>query len=153
MASRTYTIAELAEASGFSKRQLAYWATQGILIPSGQQAHGSGIWRLYTGDDLVTLQFIRRLKAAGWSTQKIRAAIQTLHVVMEEPDPLKNAILIHGKTTILALCKTREGEHILLDALSAGGQQVLGIVLELLIEEAQQLETQLETPVPAAEEP
>ena len=32
--------------------------------------------------------------------------------------------------------KTKEGERILLDTLSAGRQQVMGIVLEMLMEEA-----------------
>jgi hypothetical protein len=54
---------------------------------------------------------------------------------MDDPHPLKTAILVDGKGTLLALCKTRAGERILLDTLSAGNQQVMWIVLEVLAEE------------------
>jgi hypothetical protein len=56
---------------------------------------------------------------------------------MEDPSPLKGAVLVNGKRTILAICKTREGERILLDTLDVGGQQVMWFVLETLVEEVQ----------------
>ena len=121
--------------TGFSERQLDYWARQGIVVPSVQQSHGSGSRRLYAIEDLVQLNFIRQLKRHGWSTQKIREAIVRLREIMGDPNPLKSAMLFDGKGTMLALCKTKEGERILLDALSTGGQLVMGIVLEMLIEE------------------
>jgi len=152
MAPHVYTTVELAQATGFSVRQLDYWAHQQILVPSIQRSRGPGTRKLYGIEDLIQLQFIRRLKHYGWSTQKIRAAINTLRTVIDDPDPLRNAVLIHGRATIIALCKTRQGERILLDALSVGGQQVMGIVLEMLIEEAHQLEAYLGAPVTVAEE-
>ncbi len=94
---------------------------------------------MYSIDDLVQLQFIHRLKQHGWSTRKIGKAINTLRTVINDPDPLKNAVLVHGKGTLVALCKTKEGERVMLDAFSAGGQQIMGIVLEMLIEEAKQV--------------
>ncbi len=136
---RAYTTTEIAQATGFSIRQLDYWARQGLVEPSTQESHGPGTRRLYAIEDLVQLQFIRQLKQYGWSTRKIRKAVNTLRTVMNDPNPLKNAVLVHGKGTIIALCKTREGERMLLDALDTGGQQVMGIVLEMLIEEAQQI--------------
>lgn len=123
---------------GFSRRQLDYWAQQGVVVPSIQQSHGPGSRRLYSLDDLLQLRFIRQLKQHGWSTQKIRLAIKTLRTVMNDPDPLKNAVVFHSKGTILALCKTKAGERILLDALNTGGQQVMWMVLETLTEEIQQ---------------
>lgn len=131
-----YTTADLARISGFSKRQLDYWARQGLLTPSLQQASGHGSRRIYTVEDLVKVQVIRRLKQFGWSTQKIRRAVDTVRTVMDDPDPLKNAVFVHGANTLIALCKTKEGERILLDALSASGQQVLGIVLEVMVTDA-----------------
>lgn len=140
-----YTTAELAKETGFTMRQLDYWARQRLLIPSVQSSMGSGNHRLYGIENLIQLRFIRRLKDAGWSTQKIRTAITTLQIILDDPNPLRSAILIHGKATILALCKTSAGERILLDALSTGGQHAMGIVLEMLAEEAYQLGTQLHT--------
>ena len=54
---------------------------------------------------------------------------------MNDTNPLRNAILVHGKGTIFALSKTKEGERILTDALSTTGQQVMSFVLETLQEE------------------
>src|SRR5438270_6299711 len=90
---------EVAPITGFSQRQLDYWAREGIIIPSYQQAAGPGSRRLYTLEDLVRLNFVRQLKKHRWSTQKIHRAISTLQDVMNDPNPLKSAILIHGKRT------------------------------------------------------
>ncbi len=135
MDDNVYTTSEVVHITGFSVRQLDYWARQGIVIPSIQQSYGPGSRRLYAIDDLVRLNFIRQLKHHSWSTQKIRKAITILSDVMNDTDPLKSAILFHGKGTIFALCKTKKGERILLDALNVGGQQVMKIVLEMLEEE------------------
>jgi DNA-binding transcriptional MerR regulator len=135
MAQDVFTTMNIVHITGFSERQLDYWARQGIVVPSVQQSHGPGSRRLYAIEDLVQLNFIRQLKRHGWSTQKIREAIVRLREVMSDPNPLKSAMLFDGKGTMLALCKTIEGERILLDALSTGGQLVMGIVLEMLIEE------------------
>lgn len=141
MAYDVFTTMDIVRITGFSERQLDYWARQGIVIPSIRQSHGPGSRRLYAIDDIVQLNFIRQLKRHGWSTQKIREAIVRLREVMGDPNPLKSAMLFDGKGTLLAICKTKEGERILLDALSTGGQLVMGIVLEMLIEETQRTVT------------
>lgn len=134
--SRIYSTNEVAVMSGFSVRQIAYWAKQGIIAPSVQQAHGSGTRRRYSFDDLLQLRFVRQLRNRGWSVQKIREAISKLREVMDDPQILQKAILVHGAQTILAICKTKEGERILLDCLDPGGQQVMWIYLWSLQEEA-----------------
>ena len=135
MQESVYTTTEVAEITGFSLRQLDYWAREKMIIPSFQQAHGSGSRRLYTVEDLVQLNIVRQLKKHNWSTQKIHQAIETLKEIMNDSNPLRNAILIHGKGTIFALSKTREGERILIDALSTTGQQIMSFALETLLEE------------------
>ena len=146
MASHVYTTSEVVRATGFSHKQLDYWASTGFLVPGEQQSHGPGTRRLYSVDDLVQLQFIRHLKSYGWSTRKIGQAAKTLREVMNVSDPLKYAILVNGKNMLIALCKTKEGERIAIDALSVGGQQVMGVVVEMLIEEAYQLTTEIKEP-------
>src|SRR6266566_887864 len=133
--SRTYSTHEVAQMSGFSVRQIGYWAKQGIIVPSVQQAQGSGTRRRYSLDDLLQLRFVRQLRDRGWSVQKIREAINKLREVMDDPDVLQRAIPFHGVQTILAICKTKEGERILLDCLDPGGQQVMWIYLWTLQEE------------------
>jgi DNA-binding transcriptional MerR regulator len=135
MQESVYTTTEVAHVTGFTLRQLDYWAREKMIMPSFQQAHGSGSRRLYTVEDLVQLNIVRQLKKHNWSTQKIHKAIETLKDIMNDANPLRNAILIHGKGTIFALSKTREGERILTDALSTTGQLVMSFVFETLLEE------------------
>ena len=135
MQESVYTTAEIANITGFSLRQLNYWAQKKMITPGFQSAHGSGSRRLYTTEDLVKLNIIRQLKKYNWSTQKIHRAIETLKDIMGDTNPLRNAILFHGKGTIFALSKTREGERILIDALNTTGQQVMSFVLETLLDE------------------
>src|SRR5438874_5415908 len=135
MQESVYTTTEVAHITGFTLRQLDYWAREKMIIPSFQQAHGSGSRRLYTVEDLVQLNIVRRLKKHNWSTQKIHKAIATLKDILNDANPLRNAILVHGKGTIFALCKTKEGERILIDALNTTGQQIMSFVIETLLEE------------------
>src|SRR5258706_2719509 len=130
-----YTTTEVAHITGFSLRQLDYWARKKIIVPGFQQAQGSGSRRLYTVEDLVQLNIVRQLKKHNWSTQNIHKAIETLKDIMNDANPLRNAILVHGKGTIFALSKTREGERILIDALRTTGRQVMTFVLEYLLAE------------------
>lgn len=146
----TYTTAEIARISGFSLRQLDYWARIGMITPRFRQAQGSGSRRLYTVEDFVQLNIVRQLKKYNWSTQKIRKAIETLKDVMDDANPLRNAILVHGGGTIFALSKTREGERILIDALSTTRQQVMSFVLETLLEEAKRIRLVPEMNKPAS---
>jgi DNA-binding transcriptional MerR regulator len=139
VSTKTYSTIEVAHMSGFSVRQIAYWAQQGIIVPSVQQAHGSGTRRRYSFDDLLQLRFIRQLRSHGWSLQKIREAIARLRDIMDDPQSLQKAVLVHGSQTILAICKTKEGERIILDALNPGGQQVMWIFLEALREETERI--------------
>ncbi len=150
MKETTYTTTEVAHLTGFSLRQLDYWARKKMIIPSFQQAHGSGSHRLYTVEDLVQLNIVRQLKKHHWSTQKIHKAIETLKDIMNDENPLRNAILVHGQGTIFALSKTREGERILIDALSTTGQQVMSFVLETLLDEIKNTPPALSLDVPAA---
>ncbi len=116
-------------------RQIGYWVKQGIITPSVQRANGSGTHRRYSFDDLLQLRFVRQLMNHGWSMQKIREAITRLRIIMGDPQSLQKAVLVHGSRTILAICKTKEGERIILDMLDPGGQQVMWIYLDTLREE------------------
>jgi DNA-binding transcriptional MerR regulator len=137
IANRIYSTEEVAKLSGFSVRQIGYWVKQGIITPSIQQSHGSGTHRRYNFEDLLQLRFVRQLMNYGWSMQKIREAITRLRDMMGDPQSLQKAVLVHGSRTILAICKTKEGERIILDMLDPGGQQVMWIYLDALRKETQ----------------
>lgn len=144
MSLRSYTTKEVSSITRFSARQLDYWDKEGIIVPSIQPSHGPGTRRLYGLDNLLVLRFIRQLKQHKWSMPKIRKALTKLRAVMDDPDALHRSVLIHGKGTILAICKTKAGERILLDTLDSGGQQVMFIVLETLEEETRHVASQVD---------
>jgi hypothetical protein len=85
------------------------------------------------------LNIVCQLKKYNWSTQKIRKAIETLKDIMNDANPLRNAILVHEGGIIFALSKTKEREHILIDALSTTRQQVMSFVLETLLEKVKSI--------------
>lgn len=127
-----FTTAQVVHITGFSMRQLDYWASKGIVRPGFQESHGPGTRRLYNFEDLVRLHFVQKLHDAGWSTQKARKALEQLNKVTAEGSGFKYVSLIIDKHTVLALCETEEKQQVLLDILNPGGQQVLWIVLETL---------------------
>lgn len=135
MSDQQYTTTLAAQMTNLTVRQLDYWARKGIVVPSIQQSSGRGKPKIYALEDIVQLYFIAQLKRHGWSTQKIRTALLGLRDVMEDPHPLRTAIVFDGKGRMLALCKTRDGERVLLDMQDSGRQQMMWIVVEILMEE------------------
>ena len=92
---------------------------------------------MYSLEDIVQLRSLAQLKCQRWSTQRLRNALTLLRKVIADPNPLGQAVLVADKTSLIGICKTQQGEQVLLDALSAGGQQVMGIVLETLEQDTQ----------------
>ncbi len=125
--------------TGFSVRQLDYWARYGIFTPELQQANGSGTRKRYSLEDVVQLRSLRRLQCFRWPTQKIRRVIVMLREVMHDANPLRQSTLISDRNTLVAVYRTKQGEELLLDGLKAGGQHVLSLVIEVVEAEMQQL--------------
>ncbi len=141
---KSYTTTQVADMLGLTVRQLDYWANQEIVVPSVQRSTGRGSPKRYALEDLVQLHFIAQLKRHGWSTQRIRAAIVHLREVIEDPYPLRTAVLFDGKGTMLALCKTKDGERILLDMDKSCGQQVMWVIVEILVEDLRKVTSQFQ---------
>jgi DNA-binding transcriptional MerR regulator len=105
---------------GITYRQLDYWARTGLLLPSINEARGSGSQRRYSYTDLVQLKVIKRLLDAGVSLQTARKAIDCLR---SAGDNLASANLVtDDRGSVLAY----SGEEII--DLLQGGQTVLNIV-------------------------
>ena len=69
---------------GITYRQLDYWTRTGLVIPSVQEATGSGSQRLYSFNDLLQLKVIKSLTDAGASLQKVRQAIDYVRNHLED---------------------------------------------------------------------
>lgn len=109
---------------GITYRQLDYWDRSGLLGPSLQEATGSGTQRLYTFQDIVTLRVIKRLKDAGTSLHKIRAAFDYLEVEVGESWRESDITLLSDGSSIYAATSPEE----VIDLIQRG-QGVFGIAV------------------------
>ncbi len=115
---------------GITYRQLDYWDRTGLLGPSLQEASGSGTQRLYTFQDVVTLRVVKRLKDAGTSLHKIRAAFEQLDAEIGEDWREQDITLLSDGTTIFAATSPEE----VVDLLQRG-QGVFGIAVRPVLNE------------------
>ena len=103
-------------------RQLDYWTRTGLVVPSVQEAQGSGTQRLYSFNDLLQLKVIKSLTDAGASLQKVRQAIDYVRNHLEG-DWSRVTIVTDGRGVYA--CTSDEE---IIDLLRSG-QGVLGAVV------------------------
>lgn len=116
---------------GITYRQLDYWARTDFMVPSLQQARGSGTQRLYSFADLVQLKVVKRLIDAGMDVKRIRKAFSELsrrHSSWNWEDG--GVTLISDGSSIYALKSPEE----VIDIFQKG-QAVMGMTLGPLVEE------------------
>lgn len=143
MPQQTFTSSIVSLPTILSVRQLNHSSQRKLFVPSTHQINGQGTRNLYTFEETVQLHSLKKLKCCRWSTQIIRKAVTMLREIMQDSNPLRHKLLVAGAKTTIAVYKTQAGEQILLDYLSEGRQQVIGIVLEILEQETQQAIEQL----------
>ena len=107
---------------GISYRQLDYWTRTGLIVPSLQEAHGSGTQRLYSFSDLLQLKVIKRLTDAGASLRKVRQAID--YVRNHLSDDWERATIVTDGDRVYACTTDAEVVDLL-----RKGQGVLGAVV------------------------
>jgi DNA-binding transcriptional MerR regulator len=107
-ATRGYRGPAVCRVVGITYRQLDYWATTGLVEPSVRDTIGSGTQRLYSFEDIVTLEVIKRLLDAGISLQRIRMVVGQLR---DESVPLQGLTLASdGDMVYIANDTNRIGE-------------------------------------------
>jgi DNA-binding transcriptional MerR regulator len=112
---------------GISYRQLDYWTTTGLVLPSIRDAEGSGSQRLYSFDDIVQLKVIKSLLDTGVSLQRIRSAVEFLR---EQGLSLRTVTLLSDGKHVYAVDDQRE----IIDLIQRG-QGVFAIALDPLYAE------------------
>jgi DNA-binding transcriptional MerR regulator len=127
---------------GISYRQLDYWTTTGLVVPSVRDAEGSGSQRLYAFEDIVTLKVIKNLLDTGVSLQRIRTAVD---FIRERGLSLRNITLMSDGTTVYALDDQRD----IIDLIQRG-QGVFAIAVNPVYEELEAEITALSSEGPGA---
>lgn len=103
---------------GISYRQLDYWARTDLVRPSIAEARGSGTKRRYSWDDLIALEVVKRLIAAGVSLQSIRRCTFDLRAL--DFADVDGAVLVLTQST----CRTARTPVELVDAVHESGSTV-----------------------------
>lgn len=75
---------EVCKLVGISYRQLDYWARCDIVIPSINQANGSGSQRLYSAQDITKLKLLKQMLNAGVQLSTARTAIYAYDDLLKE---------------------------------------------------------------------
>ncbi|MFN2489015.1 MAG: MerR family transcriptional regulator [Actinomycetota bacterium] len=107
---------------GITYRQLDYWTRTGLMIPTLQQAAGSGTQRLYSFNDLLQLKVIKSLTDAGASLQKVRQSID--YVRRNLADDWSTLTIVTDGAGVYACTSDSEVVDLL-----RSGQGVLGAVV------------------------
>jgi len=115
---------------GISYRQLDYWATKGLFVPT-EQASGSGSRRKYSYSDLVKLRVIKKMLDGGMKLEEIRRATDFLvaqGVDVESADLVmtKDNVFLHDSNNpegLVDLIKTGQGVFTIV-ALTQASQDV-----------------------------
>lgn len=109
-------------AAGITYRQLDYWARTGLVVPTVQDATGSGSHRLYGFRDILILRIVKRLIDTGVSLANIRAAVD--HLSSRGGEDLARMTLMSDGATIY---ECRSADEVI--DLVRGGQGVFGIAV------------------------
>lgn len=90
---------QVREIIGLTRRQMQYWASTGLIVPS--RATDGGHAR-YTFEDLVAFKTSKKLLAAGVSVQRIRKVIQRLKTILPKVKrPLSELTVVATDDVIL----------------------------------------------------
>ena len=113
-----FTSHQASRLTGCTPRQLRYWDQIGLVRPSVQRTGGrSGVPRLYSFRDLVSLRVVKSLLDGGMSLQRVRRAFEYLRRNAELDDHLSEVKLITDGKSIFKVARKR-GE--IIDALRQG---------------------------------
>ena len=139
-----YRAPQVCNLVGITYRQLDYWARTKLIVPSLQQATGSGSKRLYSFTDVVQLKVIKRLLDAGMSLKKIRSAVEILRMQLDSDQPLADVTLLSDGQTIYAAHSEQEvvdvfrkGQGVFGIAIGPVQQEVEGAIHQLFPEQAE----------------
>jgi DNA-binding transcriptional MerR regulator len=123
-----YTAADIKQIYKLTQKQIDDLDKSNVIKPSIRPAKGKGSQRLYSFEDLLAFRFIKQLLDAHWSMKIIKTAIQNLHAILPDKDPLHDFVLLSINGSIIARCATEQGQSLLIDTLSHG-QLVMPIIL------------------------
>ncbi|MGH2711463.1 MAG: MerR family transcriptional regulator [Actinomycetota bacterium] len=114
----SFTSHQASRLTGCTSRQLRYWDQIGLVRPTVQRTGGrSGVPRLYSFRDLVSLRVVKSLLDGGMSLQRVRRAFEYLRSNADLEEHLSEVKLITDGKSIF---KVARGKGEVIDALRKG---------------------------------
>jgi MerR family transcriptional regulator, aldehyde-responsive regulator len=92
----SYTIKEIAEKFNISQHTLRYYEKEGLIPPVQRKENGR---RLYSETDLVWIQMVCCMRAAGMSVEYVKK-YNNLYLLGENTIPERRQIILHQKEII-----------------------------------------------------
>jgi DNA-binding transcriptional MerR regulator len=113
-----FTSHQASRLTGATPRQLRYWDQIALVRPTVQRTGGrSGVPRLYSFRDLISLRVVKSLLDGGMSLQRVRRAYEYLRRNADLEGHLSEVKLITDGKSIFKVAR-RQGE--IIDALRQG---------------------------------
>lgn len=97
-------IGEVAERTGLSQRTIRYYGEVGLVPPSSRTEGG---FRLFTEDDVATLELIKKMKPLGYSLEEMRDVLDLIAELEGAPALGRRDDLAERLATIRATAVSR----------------------------------------------
>jgi|SRR5690625_4662518 len=112
-------IGEVAERTGLSQRTIRYYGEVGLVPPSSRTEGG---FRLFTEDDVATLELIKKMKPLGYSLEEMRDVLDLIAELERDPTPGRGDDVTERLAAIRATAASRRDK---LAAYLAGAEAFL----------------------------
>ena len=125
MDQRFYSSSQFAQKASVSVRTLRYYDKMGLLSPSQYTESG---YRLYTNEDLLSLQNILALKFLGFSLEEIRTLLRTGPQRLEEVLAQQKAMMEEKRTQLDTIIQAIEETEQLLRTRQCNWESIVKVI-------------------------
>lgn len=123
----SFTTRQASAIAGIPYRTIDHWARTSLIVPSIEEAHGTGTERRYSFNDLVSLRVARELRTAGVSMKSLQEAVRYLRDKKNFQNPLSETRLVIAGSDVLLVEKCDQ----LMSVLDKPGQGVFVFMVNL----------------------
>ncbi|WP_370318083.1 MerR family transcriptional regulator [Tessaracoccus sp. OH4464_COT-324] len=134
--------------AGITYRQLDYWARTGLVVPSIQEAGGSGTQRLYSFGDILLLRVVKRFLDVGISLRQVRAAVD--HLRARGISDVTSVTLVSDGFSVFEVTSanelydlTRGGQGMFMISVSSVWKEIEGTLLSMPVERGESVADEL----------
>lgn len=132
MDQRFYQSSQFAQKASVSVRTLRYYDKMGLLSPSQYSESG---YRLYSNEDLLTLQNILALKFLGFSLEEIRLLLQAGPKRLEEVLAQQRAMMEEKRSQLDSIIQALEETERLLQAHQCNWESIVRVIQVIQVEQ------------------